>query len=180
LKRRLIEVLVEGIRADTVERWGVKDSQITVTYRFAAPAAPAILLPHTYHVSNRTRIPEALVTTGDHIRRRRLSQKLLQSQVAEMIGVDKCSICNWESNRSEPKLEYIPAILGFLGYDPRPAPDSMGAQLIHCRTARGLSQKQAAVEMGVDACTLARWERDERQPTGVYADRAAQFLAGID
>jgi transcriptional regulator with XRE-family HTH domain len=134
------------------------------------------LLPHTYHVSNRTRIPEALVTTGDHIRRRRLSLKLLQSQIAEMIGVDKTSIYNWESNRSEPKLEYMPAIIRFLGYDPRPEPDSIGARLIRCRTARGLSQKQAAAEMGVDACTLARWERDERKPTGVFADRVSQFL----
>src|SRR5262249_37912767 len=37
LKRKIIETLVKGIQADTVERWGVKQSKITVTYRFAQP-----------------------------------------------------------------------------------------------------------------------------------------------
>jgi hypothetical protein len=47
LKRRIIEALVESIRADTVESWGVAESRITVTYRFAQPSeAAALVLPH--------------------------------------------------------------------------------------------------------------------------------------
>ena len=34
LKRRIVETLVDSVRADTVERWGVQQSNITVTYRF--------------------------------------------------------------------------------------------------------------------------------------------------
>ncbi len=66
------------------ERWGVQQSQITATYRFAEPserAAAILLLEH--HLANRTRLPEKLETVGDHIRRKRLTLKLLQRQVAQ-------------------------------------------------------------------------------------------------
>jgi len=38
--------------------------------------------------------------------------------VAEEIGVDECSIYNWESNRVAPSLRLIPRIIEFLGYVP--------------------------------------------------------------
>ena len=40
------------------------------------------------HLTNRTRLPEKLETVGDHIRRRRLTLKLLQRQVAQQLGVN--------------------------------------------------------------------------------------------
>jgi cell division septum initiation protein DivIVA len=45
LKRRLIEVLVAGVRVDTVETCGVKQAEITVTHRFSQPgqAMPLVL-----------------------------------------------------------------------------------------------------------------------------------------
>jgi DNA-binding XRE family transcriptional regulator len=46
--------------------------------------------------------------------------KLLQRDVAEKLGVDKCSIYNWENNRSKPALEFMPTIITFLGYNPPP------------------------------------------------------------
>ena len=46
-KRRLIEVLVPGIRVDTVETCGVKQSEITVTYRFSQPDAMPLVLPQS-------------------------------------------------------------------------------------------------------------------------------------
>jgi len=48
---------------------------------------------------------------------------------------------------------------------------------VQCRIALGLSQKEAARRMGVDPCTLARWERSEREPSGAFAVRASRFLA---
>lgn len=41
LKRRITETLIERIQADTVERFGVKQSEITIEYRFSQPSAPA-------------------------------------------------------------------------------------------------------------------------------------------
>jgi transcriptional regulator with XRE-family HTH domain len=40
----------------------------------------------------------------------------------------------------------------------------------------GLSQKEAARELDVDASTLARWERGEGEPTGTFATRASRFV----
>jgi transcriptional regulator with XRE-family HTH domain len=177
LKRRIIEALVESIRADTVESWGVAESRITVTYRFAQPSeAAALVLPRLHNLTSRTRPAEKLETLGDHLRRRRLTLKLTQRQVAKQIGVDASSIHNWEANVSKPSLGYMPAILRFLGYNPVPPGDGCGDRLVQCRTALGLSQKEAARQIGVDQGTLARWERGERQPAGVFADRVTRFL----
>ena len=51
--------------------------------------------------------------------------KLLQRQVAEQLSVDKASIANWEGNRRKPGVEYMPAIIRFLGYNPLPPPDGL-------------------------------------------------------
>jgi transcriptional regulator with XRE-family HTH domain len=44
------------------------------------------------------------------------------------------------------------------------------------RTSLGLSQKDAALKIGIDPGTLARWERGERKPTGASLGRVEQFL----
>jgi hypothetical protein len=76
------------------------------------------------------------------------------------------SIYNWENNRGEPELRYMPAILASLEYNPLPAPTTIADGLISARTAAGVSQKEAARQIGVDQGTLARWERGERAPKG--------------
>ena len=37
LKGRIVETLVEKIQANTVERWGIQQSEIVITYRFSEP-----------------------------------------------------------------------------------------------------------------------------------------------
>jgi site-specific DNA recombinase len=181
LKRRIVEALVEGIRADTVECWGVSESKITVTYRFAEPSeAAALVLPQSHNLTSRTRPPDKLETLGDHLRRRRLTLKLIQREVAEQIGVDATSIHNWETNVSKPSLQYMPAIIRFLGYNPVPPGDGWAERLVQCRTALGLSQKESAKQLGVDASTLARWERGEREPVGAFALRAESFVSAVE
>jgi transcriptional regulator with XRE-family HTH domain len=112
--------------------------------------------------------------------RRRLVLKLLQRQVADQIGVNRASIANWESNRTEPGIEYMPAIIRFLGYNPLPQKEDWASRLVQCRTILGLTQKEAAHRIGVDPSTLAKWERGEREPTGDYAARAERFLATVE
>lgn len=181
LKRRIMEILVEKIQADTVERWGVQQSEITITYRFSKPDEPAALvLPRSYRLGTRNRAPEQLNTLGDHLLRRRLVLKLLQRQVAKQLGVDEASVYNWENNRSKPGVAYMPAIIRFLGYNPLPPPNGWANRLVQWRTVLGLSQKESAKRMGVDASTLARWERGEREPTGKFAARASRILASAE
>ena len=110
------------------------------------------------------RVPTQPQTIGDHIRRRRLQVKLLQHDVAEQLGVDKTSVFNWEANTSRPAKRYMPAIIKFLGYNPLPEPKTLAAQLVRQGTTLGLSREDAAVEIGVDAGTLARWEPRTRVP----------------
>ncbi len=181
MKRRIVEVLVEKIEANTVEKWGVQQSEITITYRFSQPNEPVpLVLPRAHRLSSRNRVPEKLETIGDHLLRRRLTLKLLQRQAAERIGVDKTSFRNWETNRSKPQVKYMPAIIRFLGYNPLPPSNGWADRLVQARTALGMSQKEAARQVGVDQCTLARWERGEREPTGKFAARAERFLAATE
>ena len=176
-KRGLIEVLVAGVRVDTVEECGVKQTRTTVTYRFSEPDHPMpLVLPQSCSAAKVIRIPTVPQTIGDHIRRRRLALKLLQKEVAERIGVDKCSVFNWEANGSTPRIRYMPAIIGFLGYNPLPPPEGMGERLVRRRTSLGLSQKEFARQIGVDPGTLALWERGEPEPTGSCLASVERFL----
>ena len=104
--------------------------------------------------------------------------KLLQRQVAEQFGVNTATIHNWEANIVQPELRYMPAIVRFLGYNPLPLPssDGWGARLVSCRTALGISQKELAGQLAVDPSTLAKWERGERKPVGVFLARVTRFL----
>jgi transcriptional regulator with XRE-family HTH domain len=181
MRRKIVEALVESVQANTLERWGVQETEITVTYRFSQPSEPApLVLPRSHRLSTRNRIPEKLETIGDHLLRRRLALKLLQREVGEILGVDKTSIYNWERNYSQPRLEYMPAIIRFLGYNPQPPPSGWGERLVQGRKALGLSQREAATRIGVDMSTLARWERGEREPNGTFSARATRFLRDLD
>ena len=177
LKRRIIEVLVESVHANTVERWGVQQSEVTITYRFGQPNEPAALvLPKLHRLNSRNRPVEQLKTLGDHLLRRRLTLKLLQREVADQFGADKASIHNWETDLTKPSLEYMPAIIRFLGYNPLPASTKWSDRLTNYRRALGISQKEAARRIGVDPSTLARWERAEREPAGNFAARALRVV----
>jgi transcriptional regulator with XRE-family HTH domain len=105
--------------------------------------------------------------------------KLIQRDVAKQIGVNVASVVNWENSLSKPKVRYMPAIIRFLGYDPAPPPRGWPERLLQGRAAMGLSQKDAAARMGVEQCTLARWERGEREPTGAFAVTAKRFLKTV-
>jgi transcriptional regulator with XRE-family HTH domain len=74
----------------------------------------------------------------------------------------------------------MPAIIRFLGYNPLPPAQGWAGRLVQCRTALGLSQKDAAERIGVDQGTLAKWERAEREPQGKFAARALRFLGMVE
>lgn len=104
-------------------------------------------------------------TIGEYLRKRRLDLKLLQREVAVIIGVDKATIENWEYGNSTPNLRAWPGVIKFLGYDPRPLATTIGEKLRRHREGLGLSWAEAAKLMGVDPSTVTKWERrpDARQ-----------------
>ncbi|HUQ15979.1 MAG TPA: helix-turn-helix transcriptional regulator [Gemmatimonadales bacterium] len=120
--------------------------------------------------------PQALVTIGDHLRKHRLDLGLLQREVAEWLGVTESTVTNWELNRTEAELRFLPRIIALLGFDPRPAGVTLGEQLLVCRTARGLSREAAARILGVDPGTLWKWESDQRTPGRAFLAKIRAFL----
>lgn len=111
-------------------------------------------------------------TLGDHIRNRRLELGLLQSEVAERIGVHEATIYLWEKNKAMPHLQVIPSIHAFLGHNPHPQENmSIGEKLVFFRSSHGWPRPKLAKVLNVDPSTLARWENGKRMPWGQYVER---------
>jgi transcriptional regulator with XRE-family HTH domain len=115
------------------------------------------------------RYPKELKSLGDHIRARRIDLGILQRQVAEHTGVCEATITNWERNESRPLVQYIPGIVGFLGYDPSAPTTSLPERLIAARRAQGLTRREMAGRMGVDPSTLQDWESGLHKPSNKKA-----------
>ena len=73
----------------------------------------ALILPN-----QRGDLPTCLTTLGDHIRKRRLNLGLSQREASHLIGVEQCSVYNWEKRGMNPAQRVQSAIMDFLGYDP--------------------------------------------------------------
>ena len=178
LKRRLIEVLVAGIRVDTVESCGVKESRITVTYRFSQPDQPMpVVLPQAYSAGSVVRIPVQPQTVGDHIRKRRLGLKMLQRDVAEQLGVDKTSVFNWEANTSTPgnpvyaRHHQVPRLQSAAGVE-RLGPSGWSGN----EQVWAYRRRTALYALASTPARWRRWERGERQPAGEMLNRVTRFL----
>ena len=100
-----------------------------------------VVLPQS-HNGSVVRIPTQLNTVGDHIRWKRLGLKMLRKQVAEEIGVDKTSVVNWEANASIPSIEYMPAVIAFLGYNPLLKSEQSGREIGPAPNHSGIANRR--------------------------------------
>ena len=125
--------------------------------------------------------PKELRSIGDHVRKRRLDLKMTQRQVAEIVGVDKTTVWNWERNRTEPLTRHLPSIALFLGYSPlETSGQSLGERLRDYRRKSGLSQKKLAREIGIDPSTLSRLEKNSPRCFKKVEEIASSFLRKAD
>ena len=71
-----------------------------------------------------------------------------------------------------------PSIITYLGSEPWPEPKKLGERLVAERRRRGLAVRLAAIVIGVDEGTLARWESGEWRPQNASWKKVGRFLAG--
>lgn len=57
-------------------------------------------------------------------------------------------------------------MIGFLGYDPFPEPETFAERLLAFRRRHGLRVKDAAALAEIDPYSWTSWERDEHKITG--------------
>lgn len=108
-------------------------------------------------------------TIGEMIRKRRLDLGLRQADAAEIIGCDQMTVVNWEKGHTAlPQMNHMAGVVQFLGFNPLEVGSTLAERLVNFRTAQGKTQRTFAAEVGIDPCTLAKWERGERKPTGLF------------
>jgi transcriptional regulator with XRE-family HTH domain len=116
---------------------------------------------------------------GEHLKRARLDRGLWQKHLAREIGCSKATIQNYEKGRTVPEVHHWPAILRFLGYDPRPEPTAWPERLRSVREGRGMTQAELGAQLGIDIRTVNAWENGRNRPrlTGRIAGAVRDFLA---
>jgi len=123
--------------------------------------------------------PRHPTTLGQHLKKRRIELGLLQKEVAGRLGLDECTIGNWEKDRTYPAVRYLPRLIRYLGYDPFPKPQSFGDRLRAKRQHLGLSRKRLAVLILIDDGTLQRYEQGVWQPGSRNRAILERFLTSL-
>ena len=118
-------------------------------------------------------------TVGEHILKKRLENGLTQAELAGLLGVDVATVLNWEKGHitTIPALR-MPALIQFLGYNPEPEPDSVGARLKWKRRSVGWTIDEAARRNSVDSSTWEAWEQKASWPKYPrYKELLGEFLS---
>jgi transcriptional regulator with XRE-family HTH domain len=121
-------------------------------------------VPFTLRWARLKAYPDHPKTLGEHLLKRRIERRLTQHQVSLQLLTKTETVLLWEQDRVRPSARYYPAIFGFLGYDPLPAPTDLAGRIGRKRLELGLSIKTAANLIGVDEGAFSRWERGEWKP----------------
>lgn len=108
---------------------------------------------------------------GEHLKKRRHELGLFQKDVARLLGVNQWTLILWETDQARPFPRTYARIVGFLGYDPSPAPRTLGEWIRARRRELGMTTRQLAARVGWDEGTVRRYELDAWVPTS--ARRAA-------
>ncbi len=69
-------------------------------------------------------------------------------------------ISEWERNKREPAVKFIPKIIEFLGYVHFDRGETVGERIRIYRKTLGLSHYEFARRLGVAPCTIIGWEND--------------------
>jgi transcriptional regulator with XRE-family HTH domain len=128
-------------------------------------------------------------TTGQKIRRARLSRRMTQRALARALGVPAVMVWRWEHDRKLPSRRYalqIESALGLRDLDSRErgcnavpqtrAATGLGVQIRSARSRAGLTQSSLAQALGVDPSTVSHWERGQSLPRPEALERLWALL----
>lgn len=99
-----------------------------------------------------------------------------QRELGVRLGVSKSTIEHWEGEKTTPSRLARPQIGRFLGDDSPGAPATLAERLTARRRALRLSQGQLARMLGVDRCTVNRWETGKTSPDVRHIPSIIEFL----
>jgi DNA-binding XRE family transcriptional regulator len=88
------------------------------------------------------------VSIGEHLKVTRLTRKLLQKDVATLIGVSTFTIANWEKGKNVPAVFNGKEVIKFLGFMPLPT-STLPERFYALRFKNGWTQEVAAAHFGV-------------------------------
>ena len=129
-------------------------------------------------------------TLGEHLRKKRFSAGLRQSQATLKLGVSNRTLSLWETDRVYPAWAFQPRLITYLGYDPFTDPTlgsprgnetsyvaflsidtpvTLGQKMKQNRLKLRKTRKQMAAELGVSVKTLWGWETDRWQPSAALS-----------
>jgi transcriptional regulator with XRE-family HTH domain len=129
------------------------------------PALPFSQRCNTVPRPKREGYPKELKTIGDHIRKWRMDNHLLQKDVAEILGVCEDTIVGWEMRGTEPSIGQMPGIIKVIGYLPLKIDVStFGGRIRYYRYVHGISQEDLAKELGLNESTIFHYEKNRHKP----------------
>lgn len=129
-------------------------------------------------------------TPAQKLKAERRRRGLSIQGAAQALGIDPSTLWWWEHGRKPHRREHKARIAAFLGGDrvathaagepdcePQPAAISPISSLVRIRRSElGLSQEQAAKEIGVNTWTLLLWEQGRYAPTPRFYPGLIRFL----
>jgi len=121
--------------------------------------------------------PKDPQTVGEHIKKRRMDLGLRQCDISEQLGISLATMTVWENNHGEPQVNFYPKIIKFLGYMPLTIDTStLGGKIKLYRYQHGLSHKNMARLLGVDASTIRSWEHNEHAPLSKFHQVLSNYI----
>ena len=166
-----------GVSPDTIADWESGQTKPspwllrTLAAYFAHGGRP-IIGQQTFE-ANKLLFSERLkLFLGRHLKRRRQSLGLTQSQLAERLDTTIWAVRGWEENRYIPKVHHIRRIIEFLGYVPEEIqPRTPADQMKLSRGILGLEQKELADLLGVADTSISRWENGKYPPPDEFLEK---------
>ena len=139
-------------------------------------------------------------TIGEHLRKKRFTSGIRQSEAARLLDVSQLTLSLWERDKVYPSWSQQPKISAYLGYDPftnpalgRPkgnetscvaflSPNEatlLGQRIQMRRMDLRKTRKQYAKELGISVKTLWGWETNRWLPTPLLRARLVKFFGSV-